>query len=474
MSNAPSPALHSSVVSEPLPSTLQPGPAEILELSARQGSTVTPREINDQLARILQNYDELTAEYANNAARIEEEFERLRADRSGLSARLQSLHGEILLQNGALATLAGSTSADIETVKKELSDGMLDVEERTSIQVTALTQRVGQDVSRLDGGVLALGQLLEAQQSNIQRQSERLAQFDVVHELLDTATRGNRKRIEVVREELETQQTIVSAQVQGLAALQREHHGEFLTLRSEVGVITAQIRQLEFGQQLTNGRLEAHSQKTQIRFRWAFGGVALAVLLTFGGVAAVKWLPAFAPVETQATLARATIDLAEARKELAQLPAMEYRASTQEGQISQLSRTVAALKQNLGEMSERIGRADRALGLVPMGTLSVDGLAVFDGQWVRDQSPLHYTVQLAGTESQAQMMAVVNQHAEFFAPALLAYTVTQPQEQTRFNLFMGSYATQSEARAAIEGLPAGLQLNKPWVRQWQAVQSAAR
>ena len=419
-----------------------PEPAQILELTTRTGTTVTPREINDQLARILQSYDELTATYAQ--------------------------------QSAVIATLAGSTSADIQAVQQALQAGLLDAEERNSIQLTTITQRVGQDVSRLDGGLHALGQLLDGQQKNIQLQSERLSQFDVLHELLDTATRGNRTRIEAVREALETQQTVVSAQVKGLEALQREHHTEFLSLRAEVGAITAQIRQLEFGQQHTNTRLATHVLATQTRFRWASGALALAMLLTMGSVAAIKWLPAFAPVTTEAALAQTTQELAQVRQhvseELAQLPAMEYRALTQEGQISQLSRTVAALRQSLAELSGRVSRAN----LLPASGLSVDEITVFDGQWVREQPPSHYTVQLAGVGTQEQMTGLIKTNPEHLAQKPLAYTVTQPQEQTRFNVFMGSYATSGEARAAIDRLPASLRASKPWVRQWQAVQAAAQ
>jgi chromosome segregation ATPase len=83
------------------------------------------------------------------------------------------------------------------------------------------------------------------QERIIAEQRVRLDQFDVTYELLDTATRGNKSRIEAVREQAEKQHAIVEARIEGLSALQREHHAEFQTLQGLVGVLQSETQRLD-------------------------------------------------------------------------------------------------------------------------------------------------------------------------------------------------------------------------------------
>ena len=47
---------------------IKPKMARLLELTQANGTSVTPREINAQLDRVLRDYDELTALYAETTA----------------------------------------------------------------------------------------------------------------------------------------------------------------------------------------------------------------------------------------------------------------------------------------------------------------------------------------------------------------------------------------------------------------------
>lgn len=105
---------------------------------------------------------------------------------------------------------------------------------------------------------------------------------------------------------------------------------------------------------------------------------------------------------------------------------------------------------------------------------SLQGLQLQDDQWVLQQDPKAFTVQLIGVNNPQEMTTFARQNADQLASAPLSYTVTQPGGQYRYNLFYGVFASADAARAAIDTLPAPVLSQKPWVRQFNAVQNAAK
>ena len=93
-----------------LPS-IQPEMAKVLEITQKNNSSVTPREINEHLACILKDYDELTALFAKTNRRIDEELVgnvignafsnavRYTKDRVRLSARVEDGMLEIRIED---------------------------------------------------------------------------------------------------------------------------------------------------------------------------------------------------------------------------------------------------------------------------------------------------------------------------------------------------------------------------------------
>jgi hypothetical protein len=455
---------------------IEPRMAQVLTLAKMNKSSLTPGEINDHLARILQSYDELTALYAKNTQRIDEELGSIRQAGGAVSGQLQQVNTELQQQASSLNSLSAATDKGIQSVQTELQDGLVGVENRAQAQFATVHSRIDEDVSRLDTSLVSLEKLLEFQQRIIDEQSLRLDQFDATYELLDTATRGNRKRIEVVREETEKQHTILTTQVQGLAAFQREHYHEFNDVRKLVGSLQVQAQGLDRALQDVTSDLRTHVEVTRKTFKWTQGAAAGLLLLTIGGFAAVKWMPAFVPASTEQALARSQQDVALINTQLTRLPPLETRADAQESQIDQLINGIAALKASMGDLKKSVGKLNTKVDDAAMQAAagSLGGVPLPNTQWVLQQNPKAFTVQLVGVGSPEEMAAFIRQNVEFLTPAQLSYTVSRPNGQDRYNLFYGVYANADAARAAIDTLPEPVLNQKPWVRQMSAVQNAAR
>ena len=114
-------SINSSIVDLP---SIQPEMAKVLEITQKNNSSVTPREINEHLACILKDYDELTALFAKNNRRIDEELVGVKQIGSAVSQRLQHIDAELQLQHGSLTTLTSSTGA-LQTTQNKIQTELI-------------------------------------------------------------------------------------------------------------------------------------------------------------------------------------------------------------------------------------------------------------------------------------------------------------------------------------------------------------
>ncbi len=449
---------------------IKPEMAKLLELTQANGSTTTAKEINAQLDRVLREYDELTALYAENNRRIDDELATIRQSGGVLSSRLHQLGADLQQQGESLAARAAAAEHGIAAVREETGAALIDSERRWDSQLTSSNARIHSELIRLDDGLGSLENVFAAQEQILAEQRARLDQFDITYQLLDTATRSNKSRIEAVREQAEKQHAIVEARVDGLSALQREHYAEFQNLQGLVGVLRSETERLDdeirkLASSLADHRAE--SQETFKRTHWAIAGV---LVLAMTGFALVKWVPAFAPAGTEAALAQQQSRIAEVGSQVAALSARDLvRQETdarQQATIDQVSATVSGLEKSLGDLRTAL-RKLHVQGAAGTGVLR-------DSSWLLRQNPKAYTVQLVTSPSQGDMARFIDRHVEQLALDSLAFSVTSGERGARYNLFFGVFATVGQARAAIAALPAELQVNRPWVRQFQSVQEALR
>lgn len=450
---------------------IKPKMAQLRELTQANGSSVTPREINAQLDRVLRDYDELTALYAENNRRIDGELAELRQSGGAISTRMHQLGADLQQQGLALAGRTAAAEQRIDVIRDETRVWLADSEQRWDTRLASNNARIGADLARLDAGIGSLDGLLKAQERILAEQHARLDQFDITCELLDTATRGNKNRIEAVREEAERQHAIVAARLNGLGALQREHYAEFSTLQGLVGVLQTETRRLDAEIVRVAVALDGHRRETGDRFKRTHLALAALLLLAVAGFAMVKWVPAFAPASTESALADSRSRITEVGSQVAALAAQgtarDEADARQQASIEQVSGKVSGIEKSLGDLRSAV----RKLRMQKAANASG---AVRDGQWLLQQNPRAYTVQLVASPSEAELARFIERNADRLALDSLAISVTEQGQRDRYNLYFGVFPSSSQARAAIATLPPELRANKPWVRQFQTIQNSLR
>jgi len=448
---------------------IEPEMARLLEFTRANDSSLTPKEINAQLDRVLRDYDELTALYAENNRRIDCALAELRQSGGAVSSEVHRLGADLQQQNRSLAAHAAATEQRIDALRREARGWLADTEQRWDIRLASNNVRISADVARLDAGIGSLEDLLSVQEQIVAEQRARLDQFDVTYELLDTATRGNKRRIEEVRVQAEKQHAIVEARIEGLSALQREHQAEVRTLQGLVGVLQSETQRLGAAIAELAATLVDHQGATRDSFKWTHLAIAGLLLLTVLGFALVKWVPAFAPASSEAAIAGSEARITEVSGQLAALAAgdaaRQETDAQQQARIEQVSGKVSGLEKSLGDLRAAMRK---------MRVQSAGAAVVHDGQWLLQQKPKAYTVQLVMSPSQADMARFIDRNVEHLMLNSLAFSVTEYDQRERYNLFFGVFDTVTQARAAIAALPTELRANRPWVRQLQSVQDSLR
>lgn len=507
---APAPALAPALTPEAEPK-IEPQMALLLEFTQKNQSSVTPKEINATLASVLKNYDELTARYAENSEKIDAELENIRQNGSAVSEQLQQLHADLQQQRQAFAALEASTSQSVQTLQNDLEIRLNENNTQWQGQLTALHSTLDSNIGALDARLTALNGLLETQERIIREQSTRLDQFNAAQELLDTATRGNRSRIEVVREQAENQHAVLQTQIAGLRALQNERYAEFQKVQTLVDELHAlqqshyaelqKLRGMVDGLQIETQRLDQNIQQvstelattttqTHTRFKRTHGAILAVLALSLAGFALVKWAPAFAPTSTNQSVAQLDqrVDIVGAQVDTqineltalkqtamaqeAKLAAQQTKLSAQETKISALSDQVVQLENSYNDLGKSVQTLRAATLAAATGDTS--SFPLHDSRWLLAQNPKAYTVQLLSADDPAEMTKFIASSEGQFAEIGLAYSVTQREARERYNLFYGIFDDAAQARAAIDELPAYLRVNKPWVRRVQSVHDALR
>lgn len=89
-------------------------------------------------------------------------------------------------------------------------------------------------------------------------------------------------------------------------------------------------------------------------------------------------------------------------------------------------------------------------------------------QWLRDQKPGHYTIQLAASGSKEGVERFISQHS---LSGQTVYFRGSKGGKALYYLLMGSFNDRHQANLHIESLPAKLRTNKPWARPFSDMQS---
>ena len=101
----------------------------------------------------------------------------------------------------------------------------------------------------------------------------------------------------------------------------------------------------------------------------------------------------------------------------------------------------------------------------PPETASAGGIKHED--WVWQQKPDTYTLQLASLLSENEVLKFIHANKLEISAAYMKVVISGT---TRYNVIFGVYNTYDQAQRAIKTLPANLQQDKPWVRNFGVLQ----
>jgi len=112
--------------------------------------------------------------------------------------------------------------------------------------------------------------------------------------------------------------------------------------------------------------------------------------------------------------------------------------------------------------------APKAAASTSEGDGAADALQRED--WILNQNPNAYTIQLFITSREEVLLGFVRRHRLCGA----AYYQVKTSDRPGFSLLYGLFDTPDDARAAAEKLPAELRGERPWIRRMAEVQAAIR
>ncbi len=88
-------------------------------------------------------------------------------------------------------------------------------------------------------------------------------------------------------------------------------------------------------------------------------------------------------------------------------------------------------------------------------------------EWIRAQSPNHYTLQLASSTNRKLIEKYYNENQ---LQGIAGYYINRRQGEDWYALVYGAYPTVNEANSAITTLPKDLRKWSPWVRKLKDIQ----
>ena len=94
-------------------------------------------------------------------------------------------------------------------------------------------------------------------------------------------------------------------------------------------------------------------------------------------------------------------------------------------------------------------------------------LIVSPEDWIREQEPGHYTLQLASSKNRSRIEKYYHQNK---LQGQAGYYRNRRKGVDWYALVYGSYASRQEAQIAAENLPVSLRQWKPWIRRMKDIQ----
>ena len=137
-----------------------------------------------------------------------------------------------------------------------------------------------------------------------------------------------------------------------------------------------------------------------------------------------------------------------------------YERASAQG-LKEATEKLAGIEPSLNQKNNKPSGMDYSIDEISTTTIRRE-------DWVRSQKPENYTLQIGSVLKEKDIIDYINEnHLESDA----AYMKVVVNDVTRYSAFYGVYDTYDQAKAAIDRLPENLRKVKPWIRNFNVLQS---
>lgn len=395
-----------------------------------------------------------------------------------LLQRLEQLIGQLEARGDdvelQLETLQPVTEAiadlavDLGMRGEDLEGALAEVENRVEqldaarLSLIAQTQGLSSMTDHLRTGQVKLSDLLRSLtdrlDQNVSRQQAVLNRLQDRTSVLDQTDEGLGQEIEAERQRLDDLDPRVSVLEKESARLDRNSR----EAAGETGLLGRFVR----------------------RLAWSTGIFALLAVIALGalsynagqhGQAIERVLSAIGIQQQQLdtlqgvfdSLGQNVADLAYRLDSLYQ--AMSEKDALLDQRLDEVNRGVVQVSDQVASIQQRLDAPEEPLA---SGAFDLSGLK--KEQWLLEQAPEHYTVQIVGVYGQNAMANFIGRYRQQLDLEQLVVVRILRQGRDWFVLLQGEYAAAADASGAAEALPTVLQKNGPYVRMVESLQQQVR
>jgi len=477
-----------------------------------EGNSVgTGKDINTKITALDTDLEHLRAELVTINKSVEEGLDRLGDTDTDLTAKVSETYkrlGEIDNAYKSLLEISSRIDTDIQKLNGDVSEvaqqsasGIKTLEQSTIAQSHEFTQKNQQVAARVNQLIETSKLTNELLNQNIQSATESMLQIEksVVSEIktlssttkektdsLESSVDGNKAKIlklqsvdeAIIRRattlEISSAELTVSSQHMGANIVQLQKSSEMLMsgvseLKQRTGELEALTGNHGF---LINGlqkatsdiadKLAALSGRERNHFNIVTGAFLFLLILT-----AVLY---FAQQDQ--------FGLNEARyAERSEITDVQL-ASLQQQQVSSnvaTNNSLTELKNEIASVQDQVQSVDGRLSQTSPFSQIGDDNVMHSEQWIAALPKEHFAVQLAYVDNKNTLFEIAQRYNYYLKDSLSYFSVNDDVSTksgtVKYVLLSGSYATQQQAMAAIQDMPAYIDMQRPQIRKLAGIQN---
>ena len=388
-----------------------------------------------------------------------------------LEHHIDSLANQYKSSEGKLRLAIGDISSRTAVVTDEIekfSDQMLKADIENKDLVADLDSRLKGALEKLNSELGGLDTQISSHHSTIKSLKTDL---NLSHSLLDD-------RISKLEQNIQSRLVDIATE-QDKQHKTQQMFAEQLDDLEKKGSITAD--------ELYASKIDNATQQRLINKKFIIGSSTFAALIfiTLGIVTYLHWGSSDFNSESVSseinsklsTLeANLTDSLASKATTATETTAINAKVSDLQQQLAKNSAALSLQDQAAADSLQELATKIAALQLSVYGpedtaeNLSKPTIPVKDREWIAQQNPEHYSIQLVGVYRERSLINFVNRYADQLTDYPIAFNISEYRGQDWYNLVYGSFASFGEAQQALDSLPESIQQNSPWVRQMGSIQ----